>query len=668
MDSVLPPCADRPCRVDQLGFDHYIDALSGMIRDPAFQTPFCIGVFGPWGSGKTSFMQILHEKLQADRTQTPAPVAVWFNPWRFQKEAHLIIPFLKTIESSLQAEAEKERTFAEKAVSAIKTAAVATGEVAAAMAYGLSAECSLGLPVTFTADAAKMADRKTALKAARLEESKPFSDRLASLYYNATEALQAAVSDESIRIVAFIDDLDRCLPEKAVELLEAMKLFLDIAGYVFVLGLDRGVVKKGIAYRYRHFHYRATGKKEAVISPENYLEKMIQLPIALPPVEAGRKRGYIVSLLGEGTPYADHADLMELGVGDNPRTLKRFVNFLSFTARLADGLKTRILSDENAPENHRKLAEGHFVPALYMKWSIIVFRFQETYRQVRGNPDLLIELQTEARNPKEDGKAPEAEEREPGLRLDPALKSVLAYGPPFPSSELVRLFLHLVRLTVSQAAAPERAARGFSRDFRIGDWALVPAGPFLFGDEKEQKEIDTDFEIGAFPVTCREFKTFLEESEYEWKGNRGSLDEKPDHPVVEVSHEDATSYCKWLSEKEKATIRLPTEEEWEKAARGEDGRQYPWGDEFDSEKCNTKESGIGSTTAVTQYPGGQSPYGCRDMAGNVWEWTSTKEGPAYILKGGSWGYDRDNARCALRFDSIPTVRYTYLGFRCVRTK
>jgi formylglycine-generating enzyme required for sulfatase activity len=234
--------------------------------------------------------------------------------------------------------------------------------------------------------------------------------------------------------------------------------------------------------------------------------------------------------------------------------------------------------------------------------------------------------------------------------------------------EVVRLFLHLVRLTVSQVASPERSARGFSRDFRIGDWALVPAGPFLFGDEKEKKKIEYDYEIGAFPVTCQEYLTFLEESKYEWEGQGESLSEKADHPVVEVSYEDATSYCKWLSEKEGAAIRLPTEEEWEKAARGEDGREYPWGDEFDQDKCNTEESGIGGTSEATRFPEGQSPYGCRDMAGNVWEWTSTKRKGYFVIKGGSWLDDRVFARCAYRVDNDPINRIYFLGFRCVRTK
>ena len=139
---------------------------------------------------------------------------------------------------------------------------------------------------------------------------------------------------------------------------------------------------------------------------------------------------------------------------------------------------------------------------------------------------------------------------------------------------------------------------------------------------------------------------------------------QPEHPVVGVSHYEAEAYATW------ADKRLPAEEEWERAARGTDGRQYPWGDEFDPEKCNTAESKINKTTRVTRYPNGISPTGCYDMAGNVWEWSASwydDKKELRVLRGGSWSDDRDYARCAYRVRFSPYLRNYSIGFGCAWT-
>lgn len=115
---------------------------------------------------------------------------------------------------------------------------------------------------------------------------------------------------------------------------------------------------------------------------------------------------------------------------------------------------------------------------------------------------------------------------------------------------------------------------------------------------------------------------------------------------------------------------MPGEEEWEKAASGIDGRVCPWGNEFDKDKCKIDESKIGYTTPVKEYKEGRSPYGCLDMAGNVWEWTDSWFGEKEkyrVLRGGSWGLDRNLARCALRLRNYPVGWFNLIGFRCART-
>ena len=133
------------------------------------------------------------------------------------------------------------------------------------------------------------------------------------------------------------------------------------------------------------------------------------------------------------------------------------------------------------------------------------------------------------------------------------------------------------------------------------------------------------------------------------------------HPAVLVSHADADVYCAWRG------ARLPSEAEWEKAARGTDGRYFPWGDTFDAERLNSEAGGPFDTVPVGQYPDGQSPYGVFDMAGQVFEWTATrfrKEPPRYVVKGGSWDDFPGVTRSAARHGRPPGLKHILIGFRC----
>ncbi|MBN8517176.1 MAG: SUMF1/EgtB/PvdO family nonheme iron enzyme [Candidatus Accumulibacter sp.] len=158
-----------------------------------------------------------------------------------------------------------------------------------------------------------------------------------------------------------------------------------------------------------------------------------------------------------------------------------------------------------------------------------------------------------------------------------------------------------------------------------------------------------------------------------------------------MSWQDALAYCRWLAAVTGKAVTLPSEAEWEKAARGaSDARAYPWGDAFDAARCNAAESGFGDTTPVGIFASGASPYGCLDMAGNVWEWTRSLWGKDWdkpefgypydpsdvqrenldapdevwrVVRGGSWSGRRDLARCAVRDCGRPSYWLGYSGFR-----
>lgn len=254
-------------------------------------------------------------------------------------------------------------------------------------------------------------------------------------------------------------------------------------------------------------------------------------------------------------------------------------------------------------------------------------------------------------------------------------------GPICPLTDAIVSFLHYLLQPVYRY---ERRLEG--------GMVYVPAGQFIFGAESTAvlrvSEAGEAFWIDRFPVTNAQFCAFLnecgnrEEGGAEWidlqgayekekcriSGRKGRFAVEPgyeNYPVIYVSWYGAAAYAKWAGK------RLPTEQQWEKAARGIDGRRYPWGEEFSEQRCNTYEGGIGGITEVGKYGElGRSPYGAEDMAGNVWEWTGSQwaeNDDDRVLRGGAWSLLSDLAACSYRGNERPHLRDFYFGFRCART-
>ena len=262
-------------------------------------------------------------------------------------------------------------------------------------------------------------------------------------------------------------------------------------------------------------------------------------------------------------------------------------------------------------------------------------------------------------------------------------------------------FYERLKAIIPKAALPAAPApEAYVQTWGGVEFVRIPAGKFLMGsndndklaydDERPQRtvEIPSDYWMARYPVTNEQFARFVQEAAYTY-GLAKDWTTKAKHPVVKVSWRDAIAYCKWLHSliahdigTLNTQVRLPTEAEWEKAARSVNGNEWPWGDDFDKDKCNSGEGKKGGTTAVGAYsPQGDSPYHVADMAGNVLEWCHSLFKPypyaagdgredeldegERMLRGGSFSNNQRLVRSAYRGYNLPDDRYDDYGFRVV---
>jgi formylglycine-generating enzyme required for sulfatase activity len=853
---------------DQLHFSDFRQVLCDILMNAA--TPLTVGVFGPWGSGKTSLLRMLEQDIKDKRLYRYRPV--WFTAWKYGQEEALWrafilrvvdalyphdkgkrIPFNELSESQQEQVAKLQRL--EESVyrpvdweelgrwtvdwwQALKGAGGAAAEIAMALLPG-------GGPVAETlkkvwslvADGKAGEEVSEAVAAVRREVQTYHREQLHSLeQFEAAfaEAVRLILGDEG-RLIVFVDDLDRCLPEKAVEVLEAIKLFLEVPGTIFVIGMDRQVIERGIEARYgRLFRLEEAGEQRVPlpIRGDTYLQKIVQIPFHLPPLSETDVGTFIEALEGK---MAWEKQLSEMtrrvfayGLFPNPRQVKRAVNIFRVLQGIALARQVRGDLPEGSvawPLLAKTVLIQTQVPELYEIWRqypTLIQTLEEMYTQypqdelalltgvVKGRPmkegtesegesdavrvaqapvaegSLLYPYLSQRRRyallerllifPPSD-QAGEGEERarfaglsreemavyvrlagavgaevqavEEAVAVEEGVLELILSGDEVKVREGVGKLQEagdeqlvtaarqeLIARLKDPAEAPTKRAAAADALARLDDprsgvglcqdglpdivWCEVPAGPFTMGSKDDPDAYDDEspqheqpmphaYRISKYPVTNAQFSAFVQDGGYDNPGywteagwqwrERNDVTKPPtyggvfdllNHPVVGVSWYEAVAFCRWLMDKLGVEVQLPSEAEWEKAARGTDRRRYPWGDEPDPNRANYDETGIGTTSAVGIFPGGETPCGCLDMSGNVWEWTRSLWGedvgtPAFkypydsndgrenleaegrrVLRGGAFDYNRRDVRCACRHRLDPDYRLRDSGFRvCV---
>jgi formylglycine-generating enzyme required for sulfatase activity len=765
--------SDQPAAEDQLNFDPYARTLADIIADGSVQTPLTIGVFGSWGSGKTSLMTMVKKQLDARQQEVRRAgkrlsfcphLTVWFNAWLYSQEQALwralilhvlaevrrargadpaIRQELDRLEGQLQQVAAPMELGSLSITAADLLSEEGTGSARITLdlqpGLDLLEKVAQALPegdlAATQALRAQVRHTTAALNRERVEALERFREQFKAL-------VAKAVVPHGF-LVVFVDDLDRCLPEKAVEVLEAIRLFFDVPGCIFCLGIDREVIERGIRLKYRE--YEQLGEEALPpISGARYLEKIVQIPFLLPPIDREAMQNYVhdtVPGLAALNPCCE--TVFAVGVEPNPRRIKRTLNIFVLLWRLAQ---------------NREDLKDIIKPVRLAKIVVIQQYHPRLFKLITAGPHYLIDLEERFRGQERPAldaqESPLTRERErvlggegpEGVSAGPLseflgrslLRDLLTCtAPDEPEANFadltpagVREYIYLTRSAVEEPAREEEAA---PLPFEP-QMVAVPAGAFLMGtpeselDELVKLGADRDwiqnevpqhqvelaaYAVGRYPVTNAEYARFIEDGGYRnpdfwtdagwrqkesegWTQPRFWEDEAwnaPSQPVVGVSWYEAVAYCNWLAAKTGKPYRLPTEAEWEKTARGTDGRRYPWGNQWDAGRCNNKESGPGRTTPVGEYPDGEGPYGGGDMVGQVWEWCRTKWGgtgsrPEFgypyrsddgredlegdeirVLRGGSWVADNPAAvcRCGFRDGYDPWYWSLGRGFRCART-
>jgi hypothetical protein len=337
---------DVPSRQPALGFTDIARGLQELITESDPQ--FAVGIFGNWGSGKSTLMAAIKRGL--DTVAKESTVTVDFNAWRYEREEHLIVPLLDSVREALVA-----WTPASDRGPALKTAST-IGKAVRSILAGMSVRFGLPGAVEMSFEANR------ALAEGRQISEEELSQRVPRSFYHASFAAlrdafaEFAATDQtgraSRRIVVFVDDLDRCLPESALQVLESMKLFFDLPGFIFVVGLDKQIIELAVETKYPATRGEATPDGQNVhvrVTGTDYVKKIFQLPYRLQPVGVNDLDDFLKATYDEANLPADqreelkslrtHLDYIVRDGAVNPREIKRYINLYV--------LQTKVDSDES---------------------------------------------------------------------------------------------------------------------------------------------------------------------------------------------------------------------------------------------------------------------------------------------------------------------------------
>lgn len=668
----------------QFDFEGPARTLAELALNRDNRTPFTVVVKGGWGRGKTTLLRRVKWLLEnpeevAPKGQRRRVETLWFNAWKYPGEDTVLAGLLGALLDKLH----KGSLGAQLKILIDEYKGSLVGKVLylAAPAPVKDLFGGEGLRSRFSPVAEKRAFHDT-FRDLFCQVSRLLFDPVAAARDNVGLTEDALWTPERARretLSVFLDDLDRCRSGRVAEVLEAINLFLDLPGVCFYLGIDWNRLMAALPEP-----VRAQG--------DQYLEKIVQVALDLPAVSAGGAEGYIRTLVG-GSRLGEVLGVGGGAVGGgagavaaalesrHPRHIKRFLNDLALTLAVLRNTGKLGPGAEQVPEGA--------VLAWHLVSEILTAEEWRGVRALTVNARTFLRQETERAAEKAVGEGVGAAR---GGRLAP---SQLAALSGLTDGQL-HLLVHLASPAAAEVGLGARAGRLDLVDLDGDAWVHLPGGTLEMGSEHgdpDERPVHrvalSPFAISRFPVTNGDYATYVKETgkrpPEHWEDGEVPVGLER-HPVVRVTWSDAEAFCTWLTRRLRSSetdgeVQLPTEAQWELAARGESGREYPWGAEPPDERRANFGGKVGDTTPVDAYPEGATPEGVHDLAGNIWEWCRDWFGPyseqerrdpkgpdsgsSRVLRGGSFGAGPRALRGACRVVDHPGNRVGYIGFRVV---
>ncbi len=681
----IQPIVDDPCRSDQLGRSEAVDALVHLICAIDFKahSSFTIGIFGDWGTGKTSMLRQIQAKLEKDKHD--APLIVWFNPWQFSSKDNILASLFISVADAIEHQVDANKSLMAKGSERAKGFASRLKDVATA--FIARGELEVSVPfvakVKYSGASAYEAFKHRDTGATPMADLK---DAYTSLYFDALSAISASAEGLSRKIVVLIDDLDRCDQENIVTLFDGIKIFFDIPSFVFVIGAARDVVRAALKRK-----GVALSTQVDALDELSYLDKIIQFGYVIPPPDPRLlKESILIPALNKYDLDASYSDLVLDIIETNPRSLKRMLNHFIFTHFVLQ----------------KRLGELP-VAALALKAALISYKYPRFFSAIQRHANILVEFDKRIKD------------SQTGLSMnDPFqiiatdnsaisdtinnkvafdLHKIIGFRMSEHSfSELSNVDEYLFGSSVGgivdfidgkNALAPSDGLRSPMEGF-INRFVKVPPMTETVGNTRHGEFVHTStsmLNVDKFPMTSEIYCDLMPETK---------VTALPGVPVTEVSWRDAALFCNRLSERyglapvytniagkpeidyKKNGFRLLTEAEWESIARS--GL---------TEFANLEDiAWFSSNSSGGAHPTGTklaNAHGMYDMFGNVWEWVNDWSGKypqgnvtdwhgadsgwEKIARGGSWANFAKAVTADYRGQFDIDKRADNLGFRICAT-